>query len=90
MPKQSNGGVFCICRDPCVVWKRCVLAMYRSVDSLAKQPSVWGARKRGIASLDPETQQDRAILSALANKSRYTGNAVGLVRPLDCGHGLDG
>ncbi len=73
-----------------MVWKRCVRAMYRGVDSLAKQPNVWGPRKRGIASLDPEIQQDGAILSDLAKKTRHTGNAVGLVRPLDCGHGLDG
>ncbi len=74
-----------------MVWKRCIRAMYHGVDSLAKYPNVWNARKRGIASLDPETQQDGAILSDLANKSRYTGNVVGLVSLLlDDGHGLDG
>ncbi len=61
-----------------MLWKRCVREMYRGVDRLLKQqPNLWDARRRGgIGKLD----QDAAILRDLANKTRYTGSAVGLVR----------
>ncbi len=80
MPKLLPDGFFCFRRDPSVVWKRCIREMYRGVDSLTKHPNVWAARRRGIGKLDPETQMDGDILSDLANKTRYTANAVGLVR----------